>query len=391
MKAFALALSFLIYRPSRSLVLVLFVLLAVIAAIWGSVLTWASNADLQSSLAGMQKIGADIVIIRRGSSQQYTQIGNLELTHMAQWIRETKDVIDVSTELRLFTYENSPWSDQPKAYVYAIDPKTDFTVSEWLPTETPAPLGHNEVYVGNKLRLPDSQEVVNLAGLDLRVAERLEETGTTLDDTLFVTFSTARVLAENYHRLDQNVPGLEANYVPVFMVALREGANAIEAATRILEIVPGVSTFESYEFFRSGREQLTGLMRSLDRLFIFVWLGALIGIAIVFLISLNERRREIGVLRVLGASRSFALRTMITEGALLAIIGAIPGVLTGLLGGGVVLPILIAGFETQQITPNQWVSAGVSGLAIALFSVAIATLVPILWVFRRDPAVSMRG
>lgn len=391
MKAFALALSFLIYRPSRSLVLVLFVLLAVIAAIWGSVLTWASNADLQSSLAGMQKIGADIVIIRRGSSQQYTQIGNLELTHMAQWIRETKDVIDVSTELRLFTYENSPWSDQPKAYVYAIDPKTDFTVSEWLPTETPAPLGHNEVYVGNKLRLPDSQEVVNLAGLDLRVAERLEETGTTLDDTLFVTFSTARVLAENYHRLDQNVPGLEANYVPVFMVALREGANAIEAATRILEIVPGVSTFESYEFFRSGREQLTGLMRSLDRLFIFVWLGALIGIAIVFLISLNERRREIGVLRVLGASRSFALRTMITEGALLAIISAIPGVLTGLLGGGVVLPILIAGFETQQITPNQWVSAGVSGLAIALFSVAIATLVPILWVFRRDPAVSMRG
>jgi len=391
MKAFALAFSFLTYRPSRSLVVVLFVLLAVVAAIWGSILTWTANADLKSSLAGMEKMGADVVIIRRGSSERYAQVGNLELLHMAQSIRETEEVADVSTELRLFTYENSPWSDEPKTYIYAIDPRTDFTVSQWLPGEESAPLGHNEVYIGNKLKLSGSQEVVNLAGLDLKVAQRLKETGTTLDDTMFVSFSTARLLAKSYQALKETIPGLEANYVPVFMVAISEGANALEVATRILELVPGVSTFESYEFFRSGREQLTGLMHSLDRIFIFVWLGALIGIAVVFLISLNERRREIGVLRVLGASRGFAFRTMVTEGALLAAIGAIPGILAGVLGGAVLLPNLISGFETQQITLSRWLGASAWGLLVALLSVSVATLLPIWWVFRRDPAVSMRG
>jgi len=391
MKAFDLALKFLTKRPGRSLVVILFVLLAVVAAIWSTALTRTVEADLRNSLAGMEKLGADIVVIRRGSSQRYTQVGNVELLQMAQGIRETKDVVGVSTQLRLFTYENCPWSEQPKAYVYAIDPKSDFTVSDWLPIDISAPLGHNEVYVGNKLTLPGSQETVNLAGMDLKVAERLKETGTTLDDTFFVTFSTARVLAQNYQSLKESIPGLEANYVPVFMVALSEGANALDAATNILKVVPGVSTFESYEFFRAGREQLTGLMRSLDKIFLVVWLGALIGIATVFVISLNERRREIGVMRVLGASRNFALRTLTLEGLMLAILGAVPGVLIGLFAGAFILPNLFPGFRSNQINLAQWLGSGISGLLVAVFSVAIATLIPIFWVFRRDPAVSMRG
>ena len=391
MKAFALAHSFLTYRPSRSLVVILFVLLAVVAAIWNTALTRAVDADLQKSLAGMKKIGADVVVIRRGSSQKYLEDGNTELKKTAQWIRETKDVVGISTQLRLFTYKDCPWSGQPQAYVYAIDPSTDFTVSDWLPTESSAALADNEVYLGNKLILPDSQETVNLAGMELRVVHRLKETGTTLDDTLFVTFSTARVLAQNFQNLKESIPGLEANYVPVFMVALSEGANALEAATNILKAVPGVSTFESYEFYRAGREQLTGLMSSLDKIFILVWLAVLIGIAIVFLISLNERRREIGVLRVLGANRGFALRALIIEGLMLAIAGAIPGALFGVLVGAFVLPSFFPVFGSFQITLTQWLGFGAFGLLVAACSVVIATLVPIWWVFRRDPAVSMRG
>ncbi|HSN93811.1 MAG TPA: hypothetical protein VLR89_01970, partial [Anaerolineaceae bacterium] len=262
MKTVNLAFKFLTSRPGRSLVVILFVLLAVIAAIWSTALTRTVKADLRSSLAGMEKMGADVVVIRRGSSARYTQVGNIELLQIAQGIRETGNVESISTQLRLFTYEDCPWSKQPKAYIYAIDPKSDFTVSDWLPSGANAPLGHNEVYVGNKLTLPDSQETVNVAGTNLKVVERLRETGTTLDDTLFVSFSTARVLVMNYQGLKESITGLEANYVPVFMVALSKGANALEAATRILKAVPGVSTFESYEFFRAGREQLTGLMRS---------------------------------------------------------------------------------------------------------------------------------
>ena len=371
--------------------MILFVLLAVVAAIWSSALTRIIDTDLRNSLAGMKKMGADIVVIRRGSSEAYTEPGNTELSNTAKRIRNIEDVVGVSTQLRLFTYQNSPWSEQPKAYVYAVDPATDLTVSEWLPEGALGFLDDNEVYVGNRIKLLGTQAVVSLAGMELQVAARLEETGTTLDDTIFVTFPAARVLAEKFRTLTEVSPGLEANYVPVFMVAVRNGVDVFEVSTLILKQIPGVTSFESSEFYRSGREQLTGLISSLDKIIVFVWLGALVGIATVFLISLNERRREIGVLRVLGADQAFALRTLIIEGLMLALIGAIPGVLVGVFGGASVLPRLLTGTAPQLIGLTEWLSSGATGLLVSFLSVIIATIVPILWVFRRDAAVSMRG
>jgi len=391
MKAFTLACRFIVSRPGRSLVVILFVLLAVIAAIWTTTLTRSVDADLQRSLTGMRKMSADVVVLRRGSSQAYTESGNTELIQTARWIGNAKGVEKVSTQLRLFTYENSPWSEQNKSYVYAIDPASDLTVSDWLPTNASRMLGEEEVYIGNKVKLPDNTAFINLAGVDLQVTGRLEKTGTNLDDTLFVTFPTAQKLGENFSALSEPIVGLEANFVPVFMVKLIEGTNAFEASTDILKLVPGVSSFEANEFYRSGREQLTGLIRNLDKIFLFVWVGALVGIATVFMISLNERRREIGVLRVLGATRGFAQKSLVIEGLLLALGGALPGVVFGLFLGKYILPKTLLGIGPGEVSMTQWLSLGISSLMMALISVVVATIIPIWWVFRHDPAVSMRG
>jgi putative ABC transport system permease protein len=39
----------------------------------------------------------------------------------------------------------------------------------------------------------------------------------------------------------------------------------------------------------------------------------------------NERRRELGVLRALGATRSFVFKSLVTEAGLLALMGGLVG------------------------------------------------------------------
>ncbi len=48
-------------------------------------------------------------------------------------------------------------------------------------------------------------------------------------------------------------------------------------------------------------------------------------IGLVFSMAVNERRREIGVLRALGATRGFVFRSLLAEAGILALSGGIAG------------------------------------------------------------------
>lgn len=64
---------------------------------------------------------------------------------------------------------------------------------------------------------------------------------------------------------------------------------------------------------------------------VLVTLLAAVNIAHAFWAAVRERRREIGVLRSLGASRRDVLRVLLTEAALVGLVGALVGVVGGVL------------------------------------------------------------
>jgi putative ABC transport system permease protein len=106
-----------------------------------------------------------------------------------------------------------------------------------------------------------------------------------------------------------------------------------------------------------------------------VGLVAMLGVAGALIISVLQRRRELGLLRAVGASRSQVLRTVLAEATLMGLIGAAIGLGVGLALEWYVLQVLIrdeAGFVFALRVP--WLPAGVVFGA----SVALATLVG-LW------------
>jgi len=102
-----------------------------------------------------------------------------------------------------------------------------------------------------------------------------------------------------------------------------------------------------------------------------VGLVALLGVISALFISVLQRRRELGLLRAVGASRRQVLRSVLAEAVLMGLVGAILGLVIGVLLEWYVIDVLLldeAGFVFGLRVP--WAEAGVVfGLSVLLATV----------------------
>jgi putative ABC transport system permease protein len=124
-----------------------------------------------------------------------------------------------------------------------------------------------------------------------------------------------------------------------------------------------------------------------DRLFLGLGVVALIvgavGVANIMIISVLERRSEIGLRRALGATKAQIRMQFLLESILLALGGGVVGVL-----GGIAATVVYAGAQGWAVViPVQAWSGGIgSALAIG----AIAGLLPAVRASRMAPTVALR-
>jgi putative ABC transport system permease protein len=122
---------------------------------------------------------------------------------------------------------------------------------------------------------------------------------------------------------------------------------------------------------------------------LFLGLGAVallvgaVGVANIMVISVMERRSEIGLRRALGATRGHIRNQFLSEAVLLAALGGVAGVAAGVLA---TVGYAVAKKETIVIPTIAW--AG--GLAAAIAIGAIAGLIPALRAARLSPTEALR-
>ena len=120
-----------------------------------------------------------------------------------------------------------------------------------------------------------------------------------------------------------------------------------------------------------------------------VMVSSAVSIMVALYNSMEQRRRQIAVLRVLGASRGRIFGLILTESAVLGLLGAVAGVVLALAGGQLVAAVLKAklGILVTPIYPPVWV---LLVMASAVLLAALAGLVPAVAAYRTSVARNLR-
>ena len=175
---------------------------------------------------------------------------------------------------------------------------------------------------------------------------------------------------------------LETRNCSFILVKLKDGYDPNEVALRINEALPGNKINLTRDLVIDAQERVPALNTFLR---VLVGLGALVSTIFVLLsmyTTITERRKEIGILKSLGASTAFIIRTIEGEALMIGILGVILGLVVSAVASIGIGRIFELAFEFS----SGWVLTAVS---IAVVGSLVGALYPAWRASSIDPVEVM--
>ncbi len=380
----------------RNGVVALCALLVSAFALFTTLVMRGAEASLRLTI---DRLGADIVVVPEGSEAKIESALLMGIParfwmpeeHLAR-IAALPGVEVVSPQLYLATLSGASCCSVSDMFMIAYDPASDFTIQPWLEEELGNGLRLGEVVGGSYISATEGEQNIKVYGYLVTLKENLEPTGTGLDQTMFLTFDTAYDIASKSEFQAESPLVIPPDSISAALIKVKPGSDPHDVAVQILQNVPGVTPIESSDLFQSYRKQMTGLLKSILVILSVTWGLSVVLIGLVFSMAANERRKELGVLRALGATRRFVFQSLLAEASLLAFFGGVTGLAVASLAIFLFRKLIMVSLEIPFLLPSP-VSLSIqiaAGLLLALFSVNLAAWLPAFKISRQDPAVAMR-
>jgi len=347
----------------------------------------------------IDRLGADIVVVPAGSEAKIESallMGVPARFWMPQdnvnKIAVIPGIEAVSPQLYLATLTGADCCSVSDMFMIAYDPQTDFTIQPWLNQKLGDGLRLGEVVGGSYIFATEGVQNIKVYGYLVTLKANLEPTGTGLDQSMFFTFNTAYDIAQKSAVQAEEALVIPPDSISAVLVKAAPSSDLYAISAQIMRELPEVTPILSSNMFQSYRQQMTGLLKT-----ILVIMGITLGLSVVliglvFSMAANERRKELGVIRALGATRQFVFQSLLMEASLLAFLGGATGIGLAVLSVYLFRKLLIVSLGFPFLLPSPAVlllQIGV-GLLLALVSVNLAALFPAIKISRQDPAVAMR-
>lgn len=396
MNVFKMALRNVQDKTFRSAVVLLCAVLIAAFVVTATLVIGGAQRSLNLAL---ERLGADLIVVSAGSESQMENaflMGVPAKTWMPRSYIDSIAAVDgvqaVSPQFYLATLRGAVCCSVPEMLFIAYDPATDFTLQPWLESHLPDGLPVFGAIGGALIFTPSGAETILIYGSDITLQGNLEPTGTGIDRSMFITFETAHELARLSRTRAESPLEIPSDSVSAAMIRVEGNTDPRLVAARIQEILPDTSAVVSTSLFSSQRQVLNGMLRTIALLLLAFWLLAISLIGLVFSIAVNERRREIGVLRSLGATRPVVLRSLLLEGGILAVLGGAAGAGLAILGVYLLRRAIVTTLNTPFLLPDWPVllGLGLAAVGLTLASVLVAALFPSLRISYMDPAIAMR-
>ena len=113
-------------------------------------------------------------------------------------------------------------------------------------------------------------------------------------------------------------------------------------------------------------------------------IGAAIGLMNIMLVAVNERTKEIGLIKSLGGKAGEIRAQFLWESILISLMGAFVGIISGILFGNIVAVLLL---KTGFVIPWAWI---IIGVVVCTLVGLLAGIYPAYKAAKLDPIVALR-
>jgi len=218
-------------------------------------------------------------------------------------------------------------------------------------------------------------DTIALNGADITVSGILEETGSNEDYQIFVPIATLQKAFDKEGLISSMDIRALCNACPVVIIADTINHN-----------ITGVRAIAVQQVASAEMEMMGRINRFMLALAGITLAVGLFGVGNTMMRSVNERIKDIGIMRAVGASRNQIMKVFIYEAIIIGIVGGIFGYLAGTLLAYGLGPVI---FQVSTISPIPQYFPLALGLAISV--AVIATVYPAFRATRIKVADSFRS
>jgi putative ABC transport system permease protein len=228
-------------------------------------------------------------------------------------------------------------------------------------------------------------KIIRVAGMPYRVIGVLKEKGSSSflrqDDIVVTSYTNASrlqtasitfligVMVNNVAELDIATSEAEAVFRAVRKLQPTDADNfAIEKSDKVAELFIGF---------------LSSITGSAGAIGMITLIGAAIGLMNIMLVAVNERTREVGLIKAIGGKSKYVRQQFLFESIIISLMGAVCGIILGILVGNLFASFLNTGF----IIPWNWV---IAGIVICSLVGLLAGLYPAIKASKLNPIVALR-
>lgn len=299
-------------------------------------------ARVHSSISLMtSRLGADIMVVptgSRGAAEEVLLENKVKSFYMdgsvLDRVRRIEGVEEVTAQTYLVTL-TALCCSVPESIVVAFDQKSDFIVRPWLTEKLRRPLKKGEAVVGHESAFNINVGLVEidsmLFGNVFRMVGVLDKTGTGLDNAIFISDENITDI------LRSGTAGIKPGQVSIAFVKVRKGYDPRKVSNAVENTI-----LEADAVMRKDiGKRIIQTLRDVSGIFTAaVVLAALLSGFLawtVFSAVANERAREVGIMRAIGARESDVVRLFLWEVLLIAMAGSLLGIV-----GGTALSVVLA-------------------------------------------------
>lgn len=284
-----------------------------------------------------ERMGADIIVVPKEGTENIREslFSGKPCTVLFEqmWedeVRKLEGIEKVSGQMYIATLGAS-CCDLPVQLI-AFDPETDFVVQPWLTEQNKVSLGKGQVWVGYNVDAEIGESIMFYETF-FEVAGRLERTGMGYDSSVFMTFDTLYEL-KNSEAAKAALPVEQMeNMVSMLMADVTDNMDRADLA--LLRIEVGKMESGSGKLYACTADDLmSGIASQVKKLAgygnVLTYISLIstaLALISIFVITINERKYEFGVLFTLGAKKSQVTNIILSEALMISGVGGAAGII----------------------------------------------------------------